>query len=143
MEGSISARVKAGLLPLTGEMEGTSLTGMVPAGVLIDAHLVHVGVAEEDEADDVGELGEGGGEGIGGEKHYRGLAGADIAMGVEGGVGVDAGRDVCHDPGALVGDAGGGELGAEPRDLLSWRRRCWRCRCRRCIAWTRRCPGGR
>ena len=36
----------------------------------------------------------------------------------EGGVGVDAGRDVGHDPDVLVGGAGGGELGAEPGDLL-------------------------
>ena len=75
----MAAMVKAGLLPLTGVMEGTSLPGMMPSGVgcrrrLEDAELVHVGVAEEGEADDVGEVGEGVGEGVGAEEHLGGLA---------------------------------------------------------------------
>jgi len=76
-----------------------------------------VGVAEEGETDDVGEAGEGVGQGVGVKEHLGSLTSADVAGLGEGGVGVDAGWNVHHEPDVLVLRAGGGELGAEPGDL--------------------------
>ncbi len=116
----MAARVKAGLLPLTGVMEGTSLAGMeraVGGGDRARNSSMWVWpkrarrMTSGKPARVLARASE--------PRNISGdLAAADVAVPGEGGVGVDAGRNVGHDPDVVVGRAGGGELGAEPGDLL-------------------------
>ena len=62
MAGLICGDGEGGVVAVDGGDGGDELGGDGAGGRGVDAHLVHVGVAEEGEADDVGEVGEGVGE---------------------------------------------------------------------------------